>query len=188
MTDIIEVQKAALTVPRWVQYICVVLGHAMPRGYCTSSTLTPPPLHSVTHSSPSILNLHFIYVLELWRLSKHMGILHFYSLFDFILLKQNLLEWLRLTSDLERPSLFAGISGAHFHVWLPLCVLAASLAGVSVKAVDPLLNQCVTLLHSPVKGGWRISKYMLLEMGVVWASLTAGELQYSTWELGCLGV
>lgn len=26
MTDIIEVQKAALAVPQWVQYICVVPG------------------------------------------------------------------------------------------------------------------------------------------------------------------
>lgn len=29
--------------------------------------------------------------------------------------------------------------------------LSCSLAGVSVKAVDPLLNQCIALLHNPVK-------------------------------------
>lgn len=29
--------------------------------------------------------------------------------------------------------------------------LSCSLAGVSVKAVDPLLNQCIDLLHNPVK-------------------------------------
>lgn len=65
--------------------------------------------------------------------------------------------------------------------------LSCSLSGVSVKAVDLLLNQCIALLHNPVKVEW-ISKYMLLEMGVVWASLTAGELQYvGTGLFGCLG-
>lgn len=29
--------------------------------------------------------------------------------------------------------------------------LSCSLAGVSVKAVGPLLNQCIALLHNPVK-------------------------------------
>lgn len=31
-----------------------------------------------------------------------------------------------------------------------LC-LSYSLAGVSVKAIDLLLNQCIALLHNPVK-------------------------------------
>lgn len=76
MTDSMEVLKAALAPPWCIQYICVV-----PRTHDTQrfpyskhlSTLTHPPLNLVIPSSPNILNLDFIYVLESQRLIKASG-------------------------------------------------------------------------------------------------------------------
>lgn len=50
MTDIIEVQKAALAVPRWVQYICVVPGTRDAQRLRTSiypNASTPPLSHTL---------------------------------------------------------------------------------------------------------------------------------------------